>query len=450
MLQQIEVDGFKSLTNFHLELRPGLNILAGPNGSGKSSIILFLEFLSHIASVSVMQAVSKVGGAGAIFTHLGSAKLKDSMSFTISGVGDHMGRYRSSGGRRRTFAYRYSAAIVLQSELASLSFQHQSLEMTEVDAEDDGSLFPRDAPTKLSIVADATAPGTPVVTVLASDSTVFRPVYLRDESRNLQEFLESTIAEDLSDNSLLSVLYRVIDPVTILHADLVAGRAYNIDPNAVRQLEDIASEPGIRYDGSGLAATLFAAKKAKVRDREYYFLSSNQYIPADLLGRVSQYAQLVNENITGIDVESSPLENKLRIELHHRCASEWPIVVRMPISLASDGTVKWLALITAIMTSTSAIAIEEPENFLHPHMQIEIIRIVRERTRVTKRTRMFAIMTTHSETLLNAADPDEIIVVSMVSGVTRAARPENVDELRKEISDTGFGVGHFYVSGMVS
>jgi predicted ATPase len=60
---------------------------------------------------------------------------------------------------------------------------------------------------------------------------------------------------------------------------------------------------------------------------------------------------------------------------------------------------------------------------------------------------MFALMTTHSETLLNAVDPEEVIVVSMRDGRTRAVRPANADELRAEIASTGFGLGFFYFSG---
>jgi predicted ATPase len=113
----------------------------------------------------------------------------------------------------------------------------------------------------------------------------------------------------------------------------------------------------------------------------------------------------------------------------------------------SDGTIKWAALITAILTYPSIFAIEEPENFLHPLMLIEILSLMRT---TTADKFSFVIMTTHSETLLNAANPNEVIVVSMENGVTRGRRPSNPEYLAREISETGFGLGHYYLAGDLS
>jgi predicted ATPase len=66
------------------------------------------------------------------------------------------------------------------------------------------------------------------------------------------------------------------------------------------------------------------------------------------------------------------------------------------ISLVSNGTAKWFTLITAILTTPSVFAIEEPENFLHPLMQKEIVNIVRN-TFSTGDSDAFEVMKTHSE-----------------------------------------------------
>jgi predicted ATPase len=88
-------------------------------------------------------------------------------------------------------------------------------------------------------------------------------------------------------------------------------------------------------------------------------------------------------------------------------------------------------------------SIEEPENYLHPLMLSEIISIMRT---YTKKERLI-LMSTHSETLLNNATPDEIIVVSYKNGKTTAKRVSNANELTTEIRDTGFGLGYYYMSG---
>jgi predicted ATP-dependent endonuclease of OLD family len=102
--------------------------------------------------------------------------------------------------------------------------------------------------------------------------------------------------------------------------------------------------------------------------------------------------------------------------------------------------------LAAILTYETIFAIEEPENFLHPLMQREILQIMREN--VDRRGgHSFVIMTTHSETLLNAASPNEVVVVSIADGITHAKRPEDRTLLFAEIQRSGFGLGYAYVSG---
>ncbi len=115
----------------------------------------------------------------------------------------------------------------------------------------------------------------------------------------------------------------------------------------------------------------------------------------------------------------------------------------------SDGTVKWAALVTAIFTNRNMFAVEEPKNFIHALMQMEIIKLMREVSRGVGTSNYFVLMTTHSETLLNAASPEEIIVVRMENGGTRVRRPEDTHAVRAEINESGFGLGYMYLSGIL-
>jgi predicted ATPase len=121
----------------------------------------------------------------------------------------------------------------------------------------------------------------------------------------------------------------------------------------------------------------------------------------------------------------------------------------LPMAFLSDGTLKWLTLVTAVLTSDHLFCIEEPENYLHPWMQAEMCTLMREHLEM-KTEPSFILMTTHSETLLNAAKPEEVIVVAMKNGETRAQRVENPELLREIISDSGFGLGHLYLTNSLS
>jgi predicted ATPase len=78
-------------------------------------------------------------------------------------------------------------------------------------------------------------------------------------------------------------------------------------------------------------------------------------------------------------------------------------------------------------------------------MQAEIANIMRNHI-TEKKEHSFVLMTTHSESLLNHSEPNEIVLVDLENGKTIAKRIENIELIKDEISNSGFGLGHFYFS----
>ncbi len=62
MLTRLEVDGFKNLLGFSVDLGP-FNCLAGPNGVGKSNIFDAIRFISLLADHRLVDAAQKVRGS---------------------------------------------------------------------------------------------------------------------------------------------------------------------------------------------------------------------------------------------------------------------------------------------------------------------------------------------------------------------------------------------------
>jgi predicted ATPase len=154
----------------------------------------------------------------------------------------------------------------------------------------------------------------------------------------------------------------------------------------------------------------------------------------------------MGQGITNVEAVSDPLQNKL---LAFAVLKEGGVESRVPMGLVSDGTAKWLALIVAVLTNRSSLSIEEPENFLHPRLQQEIVRIVRSICEDPDGPDRVAIMTTHSETLLNALYAEEVVVTLMTDGITSCHRAANTNVLSEMINETGFGLGHYYVTGAI-
>ena len=452
MITRLKVDGFRSLSRFDMEVKPGLNILVGPNGSGKTNIVSFLQFLSYITSYPLADAVAKAGGAGAVFQKIGSGLYRKSIKASIEGAYEYepdalrhpsAARQHATGPAR--LRYVYSFQLSASPDLDVLAYEVQEISVWKVPPRQPTLLSTTEP--HLQIRLSPSASGQPDLTVAKFSPQEFdlgiqfgREVMA--EGDQLKEVIRRFLGSE--DDFFLQRLGSLISDLRYLRLDFSGGEIFNIIPSQVRLPEDSAKAPLIQSDGSGFAATLFALQKNTPRlIPTTPFAPMRRRLPPHAFSQIIRYMQTVNEFILKLSVTNDPFDNRLKVAV---TITGEDGEIDLPFSSMSDGTVKWASLITAILTYETIFAIEEPENFLHPLMQREILNIMRENVK-RRGNRSFVIMTTHSETLLNAADPTEVIVVSILGGITHAKRPEDPARLRKEIQRSGFGLGYVYVSG---
>jgi energy-coupling factor transporter ATP-binding protein EcfA2 len=459
MITHLKVDGFRSLSHFEMTVNPGLNILVGPNGSGKTNIVSFLQFISYTASYPLADAVTKAGGAGSVFQKVGDREYRTSLTASIEGFYTYdPDRYyfRQPPASRRprssqaTMRYRYSFEISTSPDLDVVIYQSQTLTAWKT--------FPNRKSAAASLEPDfrinlgVSADGVPTVTLdrFELDKFDLRLHFDLGKTRTPRRKQVDALFKNyfgtagVLDEPIFQRLTSIIQDFRYLRPDFTGGEIFNIIPSRVRFPEDSASPPFIQSDGSGLAATLYALQKNTGR-----FVSRSPFgvmhrnLPPATFPQIIKYMQTVNESISSLSVTNDPFDNRLKVAV--RILGEKG-EMDLPFSSMSDGTVKWASLITCILTYETIFAIEEPENFLHPLMQREILTIMRENVQ-RRGGQSFVIMTTHSETLLNAAEPTEVVVVSNSNGITHSERPGEPERIRAEIQRTGFGLGYYYVSG---
>ncbi len=449
MITKIEVNGFKSLKDFNLNLHQGLNILVGPNGAGKTNIILFFEFLSNLTRNQVGNAISHVGGAGTIFQKIGREQYGDKIICKI------FGSYQTAS--KKFITYEYSFTIKISFEKDIVYFEEQQIKM-RIDNKfiPNPDLAASDAIWDLDIAFSASDDGKSVLVINSFDQKKMKPRYFQPTTNTLkgrEKFIKDIIlSQSPKYSSILKSLFLLTEFSDRLNVDLIGGETFNVVPTKVRELEDSATPPGIKKDGSGLATTLYAMKKSRTKQSEHVlpFWYPNEepqksYDP-QTLNKIISFLKAANSTISALDVDNDPFNNKLVVKVTIKTGDYEAV---LPLSSMSDGTVKWLALITAILTSKTIFSIEEPENFLHPWMQAEIAKIMRNHL-LEKKIESFVLMTTHSESLLNHSNPEEIIIVDLKDGKTVAKRISNLALIKEEISNSGFGLGYFYFSNALN
>ncbi|WP_439618558.1 AAA family ATPase [Shinella sp.] len=443
MLQDIWVHNFRSLEDFGLHIEPGLNVLVGPNGAGKTSIMKWFEFLSLLSNSSLRESIGKVGGANHVFRRK-DEKYSDTLSFRFQGRTVVMNEFYYPEKDRVDYLIDYSYDGEISVIKNQIFFSKQNTKVwihpKKINSEITNSTPNIDIKWSYDALTDE----------IKCDINNKKPKSMSKDRVENYYFNENNVLQDILkgrqslEHLILPHKFFPIDFLYAIKEDINFKKAFNINPSSVRSAADISLQPGVQYDGAGLVSTLYNIKLEKSNATiNRYQIGRTQHPKAPTYGKVLSYFKLSDSNIQNIDATIDNFRNEFNVEVEFSTAH---LPYKIPVFLLSDGTLKWLAIVTALATEEHSLFIEEPENFLHPRLQENIVEILREELSSSPEPR-FAFITTHSETLLNKLMPEEIILTSMIDGKTVSQRVENPQEISVIISESGFGLGYFYVSG---
>src|SRR4051812_23808495 len=86
MITRLEIDGFKSLSDFAVDLEP-FTVFIGPNSAGKSNVLDALALLSRLGSQPIAEALKQGRGrSGDQFTRRGatiSSRIRFAAEFLV-------------------------------------------------------------------------------------------------------------------------------------------------------------------------------------------------------------------------------------------------------------------------------------------------------------------------------------------------------------------------------
>ena len=449
----LSVRNFRSLGAVTIDLRPGLNVLIGPNGSGKSNVVHAFTLLRDILREGVGLAIAASGGVDRTFRRRATG-----MTFELQcplGV-----RKDRDGSVRVNLVWTLGIRQSKVNKLAQIAE-----ESVAVTTEYGRQLL------RVSVTRDRRGRTRTSGHLVRNPSlqTFIAPYNLVHVSRGsilkqIRHCLESARerAVKFPELSLLPSIAQADLGIAAVHSLIMGVCDYNILPDHARASAPRVPSPALGPAGEGLSEVIDALEKQELHRLtrghwfEPFYRRRNIYLNR-LAHSPGRPFSSRDENLSGAleainlglrlgvptlsSVETTLDETTGRRLLRFVSASGemfYPPEV-------SDGTVKWLALLTALYVPQASIfLLEEPENFLHPWMQHALLKYIREQSAGSG---IPFLLTTHSISLVASCTPDEVLTVDLTSRGTRIRRLSKQRDLRKLMSSSAMSLGDLWLEG---
>ncbi|GAA2471744.1 AAA family ATPase [Winogradskya humida] len=399
MLTRIEIDGFKSFRDFHLDLPPFL-VIIGRNAAGKSNLFDAIQFIGQLAGQPVLEAAQQSRGdiTDLFHRHVDGTPMKV-MTFAVEVLLD--GSVTDAFGdsvRVNHSRLRYELVIELREvghtgALRPFVIHESAFKIRRVDDRWIQQFDPADRKA-LAVYSNGAAD---LLDTEVDDQGRPRFSIRQQGNQGRKRHLPATAATA----SVLSTLTTATD-FPLLYAlkrELQSWRLLYLDPSALRRPDSFDDPDTLAANGAHLANTLRRiAEESGDADR-----------PAGVLNDLSADVATIVPGIVQVQVSDDAVRRQRQVEVVTQ--DEAPYSARV----ASDGTLRTIALLAALYDPAGAglICFEEPENGLFPGRLAQFVSSLRELVkrgiqargagRGEKLTQL--VLSSHSPAILRALDP---------------------------------------------
>ncbi|MHC5672135.1 AAA family ATPase [Nostoc sp.] len=394
MLKQLILENWKSFRYAELPLDP-LTVVIGTNASGKSNMIEALEFLQRIGrGENIETALAGDKTLTSIRGGVEWAALKPETKFTLNVLVN--GKYAKAD-------YLYTITVETKPHTLlldeSLILIKHSLNNEEPYQE---KLFQTDNPSF----------HTPSITVNFYDTSIIKS----QEFRRNRSILSQLIGLSMKMVEAINVVSQSLENIFIL--DSIPSKIQDYSPLSDR----------LESDGSNIAGVLAALTEDRKNEVELTLSHYIKYLPERDIQKV--WAEPVG---------------RLNTDAMLYCEEEWkPGEIRLiDAKIMSDGTLSFLAILTALLTQPegSQLVIEEIDNRLHPSRAELLVRILRE---IGSKRKIDILLTTHNPALLDALGPEIVPFVVVAhrdseTGESKLTLLEDIDNFSKLFASYSLG-----------
>jgi predicted ATPase len=433
MLTAFEVKNFKSIKSLRLPMQQFM-ALVGPNGAGKTNVVAAMELTGSLLSRGTTDPArrewaqmirrGKQPARGGL-TLGATLPFQDNLSYTRTTLGNEF--MRALGAVQLSFRLTLSGARdaddvqVVREEVSirsssGLFHAHTDQDRVKVEPGADPNLWHLVSPHVSDIVAKRRKKSATADTITGAFTEFFNQRSLEQDKKrrvlrllNLQRFFSPWMSDIVSECQIMRL---------------------RLDASSLRSdsfIHDVPGESVLGPTGEGLAAAVM-----RLRENDDKAGSRFQRVLASL--------QKVYPRIEDVRAHRI-LSSRLTLLFKERGITE-----ELGQSNVSDGVLHALALLVVLegrAEQTGVLAIEEPENAIHPWP----VRSMIERAQEAKRQ---VIVTTHSETVVNAVhDPGSLWIVENddKKGTTVSAARDHETALDAILRETGQKLGDLWMDG---
>ena len=374
MIRRIKVQGYKSLRDIDIELKP-LTVILGPNAAGKSNLLDALALVSRMATRKTLkEAFEEHRGTPLEAFYYGDkgqagVLAQDTARFRIE---IDVELCREVLGHTERVIKEMRAGLSLEDQSAKMARRRVLANLLRYSVEVEMTT----STGHLRVVDERLEALTS-----GGDKTIRRKPFIergRDNRLHLRmEGQAHPFYHDIGlDHTLLSTpLYPPHYPhITAFREELSRWHFYYLEPNSMRKETPLKDVENIGPFGSDLAGFYNSLKARNEKQFEALQLTIRQLVPA----------------IEKVDVERTK-EGFLQLQV-------WEHGVAFSSRVISEGTLRVLALVAITNSSSPAAVIgcEEPENGVHPRRMRLIAELLKD---AASRGETQIIVNTHSPIL---------------------------------------------------
>ncbi len=416
MITKIEIDGFKSFSDFQMEFTP-FTVIAGTNASGKSNLFDALHLLSNLAVMDLRTAFSYKnlrGDVKELFTQYGDGVIARKMRFAVELLVER-NVVDNWGGQCEIKTPRLRYELTIARKENGKGFEELVVEyeyLTKINTDDDKWAKKYLGEKNKQIWKSSQSGGSSKPYIYTDHINGITTIRIRQDGR---QGGKAALANAVNQTVLGSAVSIDFPHVLAAKKEISNWNFMQLNPEVLREPTkyEINLDDRIGHSGENLAAALYRIKEDDAYNLQLISFKLNSFLP----------------EFTDVDVLDDVANKQFLIRLKNEDGKFFTSRV------LSEGTLRLLSLCILLYDDKyrGLLCFEEPENGIHPFRISTMVELLRALSTSFEKgdTLRQVIVNTHSPVFLRVLashfnDEDVFVSIWFSKLTTKLITKENV------------------------